>query len=69
MLVNDPRKDFKKVLIDEGITQEQVADKIGTSKVNISNILRAKAIVNAGYIKICEAAGYNVRLVLEPIEK
>lgn len=62
MLKTDIQKEVKKLVIDEGVTLASLADEIGTSKQYVSRMLSKGNIVVPMFVKLIEAAGYDVEL-------
>lgn len=63
MLINDTTKDFKKLLIDVGMNQTSLAEKVGTSKQYVNRLLNAdKDVVNGMFLKLVEAMGYDIEI-------
>ena len=63
MLINDTTKDFKKLLIDVGMNQTSLAEKVGTSKQYVNRLLNAdKDVVNGMFLKLVEAMGYDIEV-------
>ena len=63
MLKNNIEIDVKTKCIEEGRTQAQVADSIGTSQSYVNKIVRNKEqIVNKTFLAMMEELGYDVQL-------
>ena len=63
MLKNNIEIDVKTKCIEEGRTQAQVADRIGTSPPYVNKIVRNKEqIVNKTFLAMMEELGYDVQL-------
>ena len=63
MLQNNVELDLKTKLIEGGITQTEVAERIGVSLPYVNRIIRGREqIVNKTYIKILDELGYDVEL-------
>ena len=63
MLKNNIEIDVKTKCIEEGRTQAQVADGIGTSPSYVNKIVRNKEqIVNKTFLAMMEELGYDVQL-------
>ena len=63
MLRNNIELDLKKRFAEEGITQTEVAEKLGVSPPYVNRITRGREqIVNKTFIKILDELGYDVEL-------
>ena len=63
MLRNNIELDLKTRLIEEGITQTEIAEKIDVSLPYVNRIIRGREqIVNKTFIKILDELGYDVEL-------
>ena len=63
MLKNNIEIDVKTKCIEEGRTQAQVADSIGTSSSYVNKIVRNKEqIVKKTFLAMMEELGYDVQL-------
>lgn len=66
MLQNNIELDLKTRLIESGLTQTEVAEKVGVSLAYVNRIAKGREqIVSKTFIKIMERLGYDVRLVYE----
>ncbi len=55
--------DLKKRFIEDGITQTEIAEKVGVSLPYFNRIIRGREqIVNKNFIKILDELGYDVEL-------
>lgn len=55
--------DLKKRFIEDGITQTEIAEKVGVSLPYFNRIIRGREqIVNKTFIKILDELGYDVEL-------
>ena len=55
--------DLKKRFIEDGITQTEIAEKVGVSLPYVNRIIRGREqIVNKTFIKILDELGYDVEL-------
>lgn len=68
MLINDTKKDIKRLCIDNDVTQTTIAERTGTSKSYLSQILM-RPHVDAWFVKIIEALGYDVKIEYVKREK
>lgn len=58
----DIAKEIKKVLIDEGLTQSELAEKIGTSQGNLANKLKRNNFSTNELQEIAEALNYRLNI-------
>ena len=66
MLQNNVELDLKTRFIEDGITQTEIAEKIGVSLPYVNRIIRGREqIVNKTFIKILDELGYDLKLVYE----
>lgn len=54
------KKEFKKLLIDNGIKQQYIADKLGISKQSLNLKLNKKHLSFNDIKELCAAIGYDV---------
>ena len=63
MLKNNVEIDVKTKCIEEGITQAQLAEKVGTYAPYVNRIIKnSSGIVNKTFISMMEKLGYDVVL-------
>ena len=63
MLKNNLEIDAKVKCLEEGVTQAQLADKIGTSAPYVSRLINKKeGILNKTFVEMLEALGYDIQL-------
>ncbi len=63
MLKNNVEIDVKKKCIEEGITQVQLAEKVGTSAPYVNRVIKnPEGVVNKTFISMMENLGYDVEL-------
>lgn len=62
-------KEFKKLLIDNGIKQQFVADKLGISKQSLNLLLNKKHITFDDMQKMLACIGYELELNFKKIEQ
>lgn len=62
MLRNDVKKDIGKILIDEEVTQADMAARAGTSPQYANRLLNNKDVVNRMFVKLVEAIGYDIEI-------
>ena len=64
MLKNNIEIDAKVKCLEEGITQLQLAEKVGTSAQYINRLIKNKeSIVNKTFVNMMEQLGYDVEIV------
>ena len=64
MLINNIEIDVKTSCIKERVSQQQVAEDIGTSGTYVSRLIKHQdKIVNKTFIAMMERLGYDVELV------
>lgn len=61
-------KEFKKLLIDNGVKQQTVADKLGISKQSLNLLLNKKHITFDDMQKLLECVGYELIFDFTPFE-
>ena len=63
MLKNNLEIDVKVKCLEEGVTQAQLAEKIGTSAPYVSRLIKKKeGILNKTFVEMLEALGYDIQL-------
>ena len=63
MLTNNLEIDAKVKCLEEGVTQAQLAEKIGTSAPYVSRLINKKeGILNKTFVEMLEALGYDIQL-------
>lgn len=63
MLKNNIEVDIKVKCIEAGMTQAQVAEKVGTTSSYVNRIVKKKeGVVNKTFIQMMEALGYDIEL-------
>lgn len=63
MLKNNLEIDAKVKCLEEGVTQAQLAEKIGTSAPYVSRLINKKeSILNKTFVEMLEALGYDIQL-------
>ena len=63
MLKNNQEIDAKVKCLEEGVTQAQLAEKIGTSAPYVSRLINKKeGILNKTFVEMLEALGYDIQL-------
>lgn len=70
MLNNNIEVDVKIKLLEAGKTQQQLADEIGTTGQYVNRVMKnSDNLVNATFVKMMEALGYDIQLTYVPKEK
>ena len=63
MVKNNFEKEIKIKCLEEGMNQEQVAAKIGTTAQYVNRVIKKKdGFVNNTFVQIMEALGYDIEL-------
>lgn len=63
MLKNNVEIDVKVKCMEEGLTQAQLADKVGTTAPYVNRIIKKpENVVNKTFLSMMEALGYDVEL-------
>lgn len=63
MVRNNIEVDVKVKCIEVGLTQSQVAEKIGTTSPYVNRIIKKQdGIVNKTFVQMLEALGYDVEI-------
>ena len=63
MLRNNVELDLKTRFIEDGITQTEIAEKVGVSLPYVNRIIRGREqIVNKTFLKILDELGYDVEM-------
>ena len=69
MLQNNIELDLKTRFIESGLTQTEVADKVGVSLAYVNRITKGREnIVNKTFVKIMDELGYDVELTYKKKE-
>ena len=61
-------KEFKKLLIDNGIKQQFIADKLEISKQSLNLLMNKKHITFDDMQKLLACIGYELRIEFVPVE-
>lgn len=70
MLKNNVELDLKMRFIEDGITQTDVAERIGVSLPHVNRIIKGREqIVNKTFVKMLDELGYDVVLTYEKKNK
>ena len=63
MLTNNIELDLKTRMIEEGVTQTEIAEGLGVSIPYVNRIIRGREhIVNKTFVKMKDELGYDVEL-------
>ena len=63
MIKNNIELDVKVKCIENGITQAQVAEKVGTSGPYVNRIIKKQdGVVNKTFVQMLDAVGYDLEL-------
>ena len=63
MLQNNIELDLKTRFIEDGVTQTEIAERIGVSLPYVNRIIRGREqIVNKTFVKMMDELGYDVEL-------
>lgn len=63
MVKNNIELDVKVKCLEVGLTQEQVATKIGTTAQYVNRVIKKKdGFINNTFVQIMEALGYDIEL-------
>jgi len=63
MIKNNIELDVKIKCIESGITQAQLAEKVGTSSPYVNRIIKKQdGVVNKTFVQMLEALGYDIEL-------
>lgn len=63
MIKNNIEVDVKVKCIEQGTTQAQIAEDIGTTKSYVSRVIKKPdGVVNNTFVKMMEALGYDIEL-------
>lgn len=64
MVKNNIEIDVKVKCMEEGLTQAQLAEKVGTSAQYLNRIIKnTDGVVNKTFVSMMEQLGYNIELV------
>lgn len=63
MLKNNVEIDVKVKCLEEGITQAQLAEKVGTSAQYLNRVIKnSDGVVNKTFVSMLEQLGYDVEI-------
>ena len=64
MIKNNLEIDVKVKCLEEGVTQEQLAQMVGTSAPYVSRLINKKeGIINKVFVDMLDKLGYDIQLV------
>ena len=70
MVRNNIELDVKVKCVEQGVTQQTIAEKIGTTGQYVNRIVNKKdGIMNKTFVEIMEALGYDIEITYIPKEK
>lgn len=70
MVRNNIELDIKVKCVEQGVTQQTIAEKIGTTGQYVNRIVKKKdGIMNKTFVEIMEALGYDIEITYVPKEK
>lgn len=70
MVRNNIELDVKVKCVEQGVTQQTIAEKIGTTGQYANRIVKKKdGIMNKTFVEIMEALGYDIEITYIPKEK
>lgn len=62
MLKNNIELDVKVKCLEANLTQQTLAEKIGTTGQYVNRVMKKGEILNKTYVKMFEALGYDIEL-------
>lgn len=67
MVRNNIELDVKVKCVEQGVTQQTIAEKIGTTGQYVNRIVKKKdGIMNKTFVEIMEALGYDIEITYIP---
>ena len=63
------KKELKKLVIDSGMTQKEVAEKIGVKPQQYTNIVNKENLAFRDVKRIAVACGYELQIDFVPVEQ
>jgi transcriptional regulator with XRE-family HTH domain len=70
MVRNNIELDVKVKCVEQGVTQQTIAEKIGTTGQYVNRIVKKKdGIMNKTFVEIMEALGYDIEITYIPKKK
>ena len=68
MVKNNIEFDVKVKLLEENITQSDLADTLGTTRQHVNKVVNKDSVVNKSFVSVMEALGYDIVLTYVPRE-
>ena len=62
MLKNNIELDVKVKCLEAGLSQQALAEKIGTTGQYVNRLIKKGEVLNKTYVKMFEALGYDIEL-------
>ena len=62
MVRNNIEVDVKVKCIEKGITQAQLAEKVGTTSSYVNRIIKGGDVVNNTFVQMMDRLGYDIEL-------
>ena len=62
MVKNNIEVDVKVKCIEHGITQAQLAEKVGTTSSYVNRIIKGGDVVNNTFVQMMDRLGYDIEL-------
>ena len=62
MVKNNIEVDVKVKCIEKGITQAQLAEKVGTTSSYVNRIIKGGDVVNTTFVQMMDRLGYDIEL-------
>ena len=62
MVKNNIEVDAKVKCIEKGITQAQLAEKVGTTSSYVNRIIKGGDVVNNTFVQMMDRLGYDIEL-------
>lgn len=62
MVKNNIEVDVKVKCIENGITQAQLAEKVGTTSSYVNRIIKGGDVVNNTFVQMMDRLGYDIEL-------
>lgn len=70
MVRNNIELDVKVKCVEQSVTQQVIAEKVGTTGQYINRVVKKKdGIINKTFVEIMEALGYDIEMTYVPREK
>lgn len=62
MVKNNIEVDVKVKCIEKGITQAQLAEKVGTTSSYVNRIIKGGDVINNTFVQMMDRLGYDIEL-------